>query len=59
MGCIYSNFFDECTKKDEDDDSTYETENVGWDAEGHCVCEDDPEPVYSCMYYEEDNNGEH
>ena len=46
MGCIYCNFEGECSLFDENYDMG------GVDEHGFCICEDDPDPSYSCEYYE-------
>ena len=45
MGCIYHDFKGKCTLSDEMDNGS---EN------GYCVCDDDPDPSYSCGDYESD-----
>ncbi len=54
MSCIYSDNEGHCTMWDENQDagSTYEDCEMGWDGDGFCVCEDDPDPHYSCAQYE-------
>ena len=54
MSCINNGSDGICTQWDEENDkgTTYEDCEGGWDLDGSCVCEDDPDPLYSCAHYE-------
>ena len=56
MGCIYNDREGKCQSWDEEQDkgTTFENCDGGWNINGECVCEDDPDPGYSCAYYESD-----
>ncbi len=45
MACLHSTFVGECTLFEEGVE-------FGCDAEGICVCEDDPTPAHSCESFE-------
>jgi len=49
MGCKFSDVEGYCTIYSEDID------NPGWDENGCCICEDDPDPQELCEEYEPDN----
>ena len=48
MGCLYSDFEGMCQNYDEDEN--YSLDGMPWD--GICIWEDDPDPSYSCEWYE-------
>jgi len=48
--CIYSTWEGECTMFDEGTASF--PDGVGWEETGVCVVEDDPDPSYTCQYFE-------
>lgn len=50
MGCVYSNFNGECELWEEP------ILQNGYDKEGYCICEDDPDPSVLCEMYESDGN---
>lgn len=52
MSCIYCDFHGKCQMWDEDSTNTFENNAVGWDSEGYCVVDDDPDPSISCEIYE-------
>ena len=54
MSCIYSDNNGKCTLYDDVEDvgTTYKTCAMGWDENGICCVEDDPDPGYSCESYE-------
>ena len=55
MACLYNNWEGECSMYDKEHDTGSSIDNcpVGWDIDGYCVCEDDPNPYDSCESYEE------
>lgn len=49
MSCIFSDIDGTCTLYDP------EIENPGWDDNGYCICEDDPNPRELCEEYKPDD----
>lgn len=61
MGCIYNNFSGRCTLSDyeEDEDKKIEVPvAMGYDDEGYCIVDEDPDPSYSCESYESEDREE-
>ena len=56
MGCIYSDFHGHCRMWEEDEENV---DCMGFDYDtGTCICEEDPDPAYSCESYESDGYDE-
>lgn len=53
MACIYCGRDGICTLYDEDVNTTWETDSVGWNEDGVCVVEDDPDPGFTCSNFED------
>jgi len=52
--CVYDTWSGPCSLWDKkyNKGETFENSEVGWDEEGYCVCQDDPDPSYTCSQYE-------
>ena len=58
MSCIYSDWHGKCSLFENDEHYSFNENGLcisgyGFDSKGYCYAEDDPDPSYSCMDYEE------
>ena len=51
MSCLYSDQEGQCTLYSSSTSSTHL--ELGCDLDGYCICEDDPDPEYTCEHYED------
>ena len=69
MGCIYCDFNGYCQMIEHDEDGNISEDSIDtgamgvsdkFDGDGKAICvvEDDPDPSYSCEYYESNDSNE-
>ena len=52
MSCLHNDFDGMCSYYNSDDPDP----TLGCDEFGNCICEDDPSPIDTCSYYEDDES---